>query len=240
MACPGRETICMTRVLLIEDNRDLAATLWDYLESHGFVVDHASDGVRGLHLALTGEHDLLVLDLGLPKLDGLEVCRQLRAAGRHVPVLMLTGRDTLADKLLGFGEGADDYLVKPFELKEMLARLRAVTRRSQASPEMVLRVSDLEYDPACYRVRRAGATIPVTRAGMRLLELLMRRSPRVVSHADMELALWGEPLGNPNAMRSHLHTLRSAIDKPFAKHLLHSVQGIGYRLADDDAEVPRQ
>jgi len=226
----------MTRVLLIEDNRDLAATLWDYLELHGFTVDHASDGIRGLHLALAEDHDLLVLDLGLPRLDGLEVCRQLRAAGRQLPVLMLTGRDTLADKLEGFGEGADDYLVKPFELKELLARLRAMTRRSLAAPGIVLRVADLEYDPACYRVRRAGATIPVTRAGMRLLELLMRRSPTVVSHADMELALWGERLGNPNAMRTHLHALRSAIDKPFARHLLHSVQGIGYRLADDDAD----
>jgi len=226
----------MTRVLLIEDNRDLAATLWDYLELHGFTVDHAADGLRGLHLALTEDHDLLVLDLGLPKLDGLEVCRQLRAAGRQVPVLMLTGRDTLADKLHGFGEGADDYLVKPFDLKELVARLRAMTRRSLANPDIVLRVGDLEYDPACYRVRRAGETVAVTRAGMRLLDLLMRRSPRVVSHADMELALWGERLGNPNAMRTHLHALRSAIDKPFAKQLLHSVQGIGYRLADDDAD----
>ncbi len=226
----------MPRVLLIEDNQDLAATLWDYLESHGFTVDHASDGVRGLHLALTEDHDLVVLDLGLPKLDGLQVCHQLRAAGRQLPVLMLTGRDTLADKVHGFGEGADDYLVKPFDLKELLARLRAMTRRTLASPDIVLRVADLEYDPACYRVRRAGATVPVTRAGMRLLELLMRRSPRVVSHADMELALWGERLGNPNAMRSHLHALRRSIDKPFARRLLHAVQGIGYRLTDDDAD----
>jgi len=230
----------MTRVLLIEDNRDLAATLWDYLESHGFVVDHASDGMRGLHRALTEDHDLMVLDVGLPKLDGLEVCRQLRAAGRQLPVLMLTGRDTLTDKLHGFGEGADDYLVKPFELKELLARLQAMMRRSQGGAGVVLRVADLEFEPACYRVRRAGVTIPVARAGMRLLELLMRRSPTVVSHADMELALWGERLGNPNAMRSHLHALRSAIDKPFAKHLLHSVQGIGYRLSDDDADEPRR
>jgi DNA-binding response OmpR family regulator len=231
---------CMTRVLLIEDNRDLAATLWDYLESHGFTVDHASDGLRGLHRALTEDHDLVVLDIGLPKIDGLEVCRQLRAAGRQLPVLMLTGRDTLADKLHGFGEGADDYLVKPFELKELLARLHAMLRRSQAGADIVLRVADLEFEPACYRVRRAGATVPVARAGMRLLELLMRRSPTVVSHADMELALWGERLGNPNAMRSHLHALRSAIDKPFAKHLLHSVQGIGYRLSDDDADESRR
>ena len=226
----------MHRVLLIEDNRDLAATLWDYLEAHGYAVDHAADGARGLRLALTGEHDVVVLDLGLPKLDGLEVCRQLRAAGRQLPVLMLTGRDTLDDKLEGFETGADDYLVKPFEVKELLVRLQAISRRGDTRGGSVLRVADLEYDPACYRVRRAGHTVPVTLAGLRLLELLMRQSPKVVAHADMERALWGERLGNPNAMRTHLHALRSAIDKPFAKPLLHSVQGIGYRLADDGAD----
>lgn len=228
----------MQRVLLIEDNRDLAATLWDYLEAHGYAVDHAADGARGLRLALTGEHDVIVLDLGLPKLDGLEVCRQLRAAGRQLPVLMLTGRDTLDDKLEGFETGADDYLVKPFEVKELLVRLQAIFRRGNPRGGSVLRVADLEYDPACYRVRRAGHTVPVTLAGLRLLELLMRQSPKVVAHADMERALWGERLGNPNAMRTHLHALRSAIDKPFANPLLHSVQGIGYRLADDGADDP--
>jgi DNA-binding response OmpR family regulator len=230
----------MQRILLIEDNQDLAATLWDYLESHGYAIDHAADGVRGLRLAMSGEHDLVVLDLGLPRLDGLEVCRQLRAAGRQVPVLMLTGRDTLDDKLEGFGTGADDYLVKPFDLKELLARLQAIVRRVESRGEVVLRVADLEYDLACYRVRRAGVTVPVTRAGLRLLELLMKRSPRVVVHDDMEQALWGECLGNPNAMRSHLHALRAAIDRPFARPLLHSVQGIGYRLADDDADAARR
>lgn len=225
----------MQRVLLIEDNRDLAATLWDYLESHGFAVDHAADGVMGLRLAMSGNHDVVVLDLGLPKLDGLEVCRQLRAAGHELPVLMLTGRDTLDDKVLGFGTGADDYLVKPFDMKELLARIKAITRGVESNDKAVLRVGDLEYDRACYRVRRGGVTVPVTRAGLRLLELLMRASPRVVHHGEMEQALWGEPIGNPNAMRSHLHALRGAIDKPFPKPLLHSVQGVGYRLTDDDA-----
>jgi DNA-binding response OmpR family regulator len=229
----------MQRILLIEDNQDLAATLWDYLESHGYAIDHAADGVRGLHLAMSGEHDLVVLDLGLPRLDGLDVCRQLRAAGRQVPVLILTGRDTLDDKLEGFGTGADDYLVKPFDLKELRARLQAITRRIDACGGVVLRVADLEYDLACYRVRRAGVAVAVTRAGLRLLELLMKRSPRVVVHAEMERALWGECLGNPNAMRSHLHALRAAIDKPFATQLLHSVQGIGYRLADEADEARR-
>lgn len=232
--------LSMHRVLLIEDNRDLAATLWDYLEAQGYAVDHAADGALGLRLALSGEHDVVVLDLGLPKLDGLEVCRQLRAAGRQLPVLMLTGRDTLSDRLEGFGTGADDYLVKPFEVKELLVRLQAIIRRVDCRGGNVLRVADLEYDPACYRVRRAGRTVPVTLAGLRLLELLMRQSPKVVTHADMERALWGETLGNPNAMRTHLHAIRSAIDKPFATPLLHSVQGIGYRLADDGADDPER
>lgn len=226
----------MRRMLVIEDNRDLAATLWDYLESHDFAVDHAHDGMTGLRLALTGHHDLIVLDLGLPRLDGLEVCRKLRAADCQVPVLMLTGRETLDDKLRGFAGGADDYLVKPFAMKELVARLRALHRRVQPTLGAPLWVADLEYDPERFRARRAGKTIPVPRAGMRLLELLMRNSPKVVGHAEMERALWGEAIGDPNAMRSHLHALRKAIDKPFDKPLLHSVQGIGYRLADDDAD----
>ena len=225
----------MLRVLLIEDNRDLATTLWDYLEQHGFAVDHAYDGMTGLRLALTGTHDLIVLDLGLPRLDGLEVCRQLRAAQHDMPVLMLTARETMEDKLRGFAEGADDYLVKPFAMKELVARLHALHRRVQPSLGTPLRIADLEYDAARYRVRRSGVPVTVTRAGLRLLEVLMRHSPLVVSHADLARALWGEAVGDPNAMRTHLHALRQAIDKPFEKPLLHSVHGIGYRLADDDA-----
>ncbi len=225
----------MLRVLLVEDNRDLATTLWDYLELHGFAVDHAFDGMTGLRLALTGTHDLIVLDLGLPRLDGLEVCRQLRAAQHDVPVLMLTARETLDDKLRGFAEGADDYLVKPFAMKELVARLHALHRRVHPPLGAPLRVADLEYDAARFRVRRQGVSVSVSRAGLRLLEVLMRRSPLVVSHADLARALWGEAVGDANAMRTHLHALRQAIDKPFDKPLLHSVHGIGYRLADDDA-----
>lgn len=225
----------MLRVLLIEDNRDLATTLWDYLELHGFAVDHAADGVTGLRLALGGAHDLIVLDLGLPRLDGLEVCRQLRAAQHDMPVLMLTARETLDDKLRGFAEGADDYLVKPFALKELVARLHALHRRVHPPLVAVLRVADLEYDPGRVRVRRAGREVPITRAGLRLLEALMRRSPWVVTHAELARALWGDVECDPNALRTHMHALRQAIDKPFGEPLLHSVHGIGYRLADDDA-----
>ena len=225
----------MLRVLLIEDNRDLAAMIWDFLEAREVVMDHALDGVSGLQQALGGAHDVIVLDLGLPRMDGLEVCRQLRAARRDTPVLMLTARETLDDKLRGFAEGADDYLVKPFAMKELVARLHALHRRGQPMPNQRLVVADLEYDPESFRVRRAGTTVAVTHAGLRLLSLLMSSSPKVVSHAQMERALWGEAIGDPNAMRSHIHALRQAIDKPFATALLHSVHGIGYRLADDDA-----
>lgn len=225
----------MLRVLLIEDNRDLATTLWDYLELHGFAVDHAHDGMTGLRLALTGTHDLIVLDLGLPRMDGLEVCRHLRLAQHNMPVLMLTARETLDDKLRGFSEGADDYLVKPFALKELVARLHALHRRVQPPLAAPLRVADLEYDPARFRVRRGDVLVGLTRAGMCLLEVLMRRSPYVVSHGDLARALWGEAIGDPNAMRTHVHALRQGIDKHFDKPLLHSVRGVGYRLADDDA-----
>ena len=223
----------MLRILLVEDDHDLASNLWDYLESQGFTVDYARDGVAGLRLALTGNHDLVVLDLSLPRLDGLDVCRQLRAAERQMPILMMTGRETLDDKIRGFADGADDYLVKPFALMELVARLRALLRQLQQTSPVALRVADLEYDIGQFCVRRAGKPIQVPRSVLRLLELLMRNSPKVVSRREMERALWGAATGDSNAMRSHLYALRAAIDKPFDKPLFQSLKGIGYRLADD-------
>jgi DNA-binding response OmpR family regulator len=223
----------MLRILLVEDDHDLASTLWDYLESQGFTVDYARDGVAGLRLALTGNHDLVVLDLSLPRLNGLDVCRQLRKQGRQMPVLMMSGRETLDDKLRGFADGADDYLVKPFALKELVARLHALLRPVQQTSPEALRVADLEYDLRGCCVQRAGKPIQVPPSGLRLLEVLMRNSPRVVSRSEMERTLWGEATGDANAMRSHLYALRMAIDKPFDKPLLHTLHGIGCRLTDD-------
>jgi DNA-binding response OmpR family regulator len=223
----------MLRILLIEDQRDIAANIWDFLEHHGFVMDHAADGANGLRMALDGVYDVIVLDLGLPKLDGLDLCRALREAHRDTPVLMLTARDTLDDKLIGFAHGADDYVVKPFAMKELEARIRALHRRGRLQQGEVLRVADLVVDPVNLSVQRAGQTLTVTRAGFTLLESLMRHSPHLVRHAELANALWGESGGDIATLHTHLSVLRSIIDRPFETRLLHTVHGFGYRIAEN-------
>lgn len=222
----------MLRILLIEDQRDIAANIWDFLEFRGFVMDHAADGASGLRMALDGFYDVIVLDLGLPKLDGLELCRTLRQARRDTPVLMLTARDTLADKLSGFAEGADDYVVKPFAMKELEARIRALHRRSRLQHGDRLQVADLSFDPVELTASRAGQSLDVPRAGMVLLELLMRRSPHLVRHGELAHALWGERGGDIATLHTHLSVLRATIDRPFETQLLHTVHGFGYRIAE--------
>ena len=222
----------MLRILLIEDQRDIAANIWDFLEFRGFVMDHAADGVSGLRMALDGASDVIVLDLGLPKLDGLDLSRALREAGRDTPVLMLNARDTLDDKLAGFAEGADDYLVKPFAMRELEARIRALHRRGHLQHGDVMRVADLSLDPVKLTVERDGQKLTLTRAGFVLLEALMRRSPHVVRHADLAHALWGEGGGDIATLHTHLSVLRSVIDRPFKLQLLHTVHGFGYRIAE--------
>ena len=220
------------RILLIEDQRDIAANIWDFLEHRGFVMDHAGDGASGMRMALDGNYDVIVLDLGLPKLDGLDLCRTLREAHRDTPVLMLTARDTLDDKLAGFAEGADDYVVKPFAMKEVEARIRALYRRGKQQQGETLRLADLTLDPVNRVAERAGQRLSLTHAGFTLLEALLRRTPNLVRHAELANALWGENGGDIATLHTHLSVLRAVLDRPFATHLLHTVHGFGYRLAD--------
>jgi DNA-binding response OmpR family regulator len=226
----------LATVLLIEDHRDIAEMLVEYLEPRGFTVDFAADGVTGLHLAVTNPYDVIVLDLMLPGLDGLAVCRKLREeARRDTPLLMLTARDTLQDKVSGLDAGADDYLVKPFEVRELEARLRTLLRRHRGATTHECRtVGDLTLDTGTLRVTRAGQVLTLTPIGLKLLTLLMRASPRVVSRQQLEREVWGDLLPDSDTLRSHLYTLRKAIDKPFERPLLHTVAGAGYRLAADD------
>jgi len=226
-------------VLLVEDNRGIAEMVGEFLERRGYGVDYASDGVTGLHLAVTNDYDAVVLDLMLPGMDGLQLCRKLRHdAKKSTPVLMLTARDTLDDKLAGLDVGADDYLVKPFEIRELEARLRALIRRDrrQVSAE-VLRVADLTLDTATLRATRGGKDLDLSPIALKLLMILMRESPRVVSRRDIEREVWGDLLPDSDTLRSHLYNLRKAIDKPFSKPLLHTIHSSGYRLADLDAEL---
>ena len=228
----GKETSGL--VLVVEDNRTLSEMIGEYLEGRGFDVDYAGDGVDGYRLATENNYDVVVLDLMLPRMDGIELCRRLRSEARKsTPVLMLTARDTLDDKLSGLSQGADDYLTKPFAIQELEARLRALIRRErrQVGSE-VLAVADLALDPASMRVTRGGIELQLSPIGLRLLTILMRESPRVVGRQEIEREIWGNSLPDSDTLRSHLYNLRKVIDKPFDKQLLHTVQSAGYRIAD--------
>jgi DNA-binding response OmpR family regulator len=226
-------------VLIIEDNRDLAANIADYLGERAYLTDVALDGVTGLHLAVTNRYDAIVLDIMLPGIDGLTVCRRLRQdAHSTVPVLMLTARAMLNDKVAGFAEGADDYLVKPFELRELDVRLQALIRRSRLNERLQqLKVGDLEFDLGTLALRRSGRTIELPATPLKILELLMKRSPNVVSRREIEQALWGDSPPDSDALRVHMHTLRAAIDPPELPPLLRTVRGIGYQLQEPDASA---
>ncbi len=219
-------------LLIVEDQADLAANLWDFFSRRGHAVDHAADGQTGLRMAMSGTYDVVVLDLGLPRLDGLVLCRRLREAGHGVPVIMLTARDQLDDKLKGFAEGADDYLVKPFSLRELEARIGVLARRGQPMAGQPLHACGLALDPGAHTVHREGRAIQLTRAQTRLLECLMRESPKVVDHARLMRAVWGADGGDQAALHTHIYGLRSLIDRPFARPLLQTVHGVGYRLGD--------
>ncbi len=223
-------------LLLIEDNQDIAEMVYAYFEHRGYVMDYAADGVTGLHLAVTNDYDVIILDLMLPGIDGLDVCQKLRKEGRRAtPLLMLTARDTLDDKVAGLEVGADDYLVKPFEMAELEARVKALIRRKrgQVSPE-TLAVGDLVLDTGTLRVQREGKEIRLSPIGLKILTVLMRSAPRVVSRGEVEREVWGDILPDSDTLRSHLYNLRKQIDRPFDKPLLHTIQGAGYRIAETD------
>jgi DNA-binding response OmpR family regulator len=220
------------RVLIVEDDASIAANLYDYLEARGHVVDAAGDGVTGLHLATTRDFDAILLDVTLPGLDGLTLCRKLREeAGKDTPVLMLTARDTLDDKLDGFANGADDYLVKPFSLREVEARLGSLHRRhAGALLPRPLQVGKLRLDPRSATLTCEGRPVRLPPKCLRLIETMMRDPLRVFSHADLEAAVWGgEPITS-DALRSQMYLLRQAIAAAGGGDPIQNLHGLGYRL----------
>ncbi len=220
-------------ILLIEDNTDLAATIGEFLEGKGHVMDFAYEGHSGLNLAIKGHYDLLVLDIGLPGMDGLKLCKRLRDEGSSTaPILMLTARDTLEDKIEGFNAGTDDYLVKPFAMKELEVRLEALYRRSQVlKTSRKLMVADLTFDLDTLQIEREGQTLYLKPAARKLLEVLMRNTHRVVSKQELEEALWGDDPPDADSLRVHIHSIRMAVDGGFDSPLIHTIRGTGYRLA---------
>jgi DNA-binding response OmpR family regulator len=219
------------RILLVEDNRRLSAALKASLVDAGYAVDAAYDGVEGEELARSAPYDAIVLDVLLPRKDGLAVCRALRSARVNTPILMLTARDTVQDRVRGLDSGADDYLVKPFALSELLARLRALWRRKASSKESALMAGDLRLDPATRDVTRAGQRIELTARLFALLEYLMRNPNRILTREQIEGHLWSYDFeATSNVVDVYMRRLRLRIDDPFAVKLLETVRGIGYRL----------
>lgn len=222
------------RALIVEDNRDISENIAAYLEKHGYLLDFAYDGISAMHLAVTNPFDIIVLDLMIPGMDGLRFCHKLRTDGQvSTPVLMLTARDTLDDKLKGFEAGADDYLVKPFALQELHARLLALYKRSHRKADNLLTVADLTLNRSTLQVHRAGLRIDLTPVCLKLLQRLMEASPSVVTRDDLETLLWADERPDGDALRTHLYKLRNAIDRPFTCPLIHTVHKIGYRIAQD-------
>lgn len=223
-------------ILLVEDNHDIADMVCEYLEGHDYVMDHAADGITGLHLAVSNDYDAIILDLMLPGLDGIELLKKVRKeARRSVPVLILTARDTLDEKITGFDVGADDYLIKPFQIKELEIRVRALIRRQRGmiSPDK-MQVADLIFDCGTLEVTRAEVPIKLTPIALKILKILMQATPRVVSRREIERQIWGDILPDSDTLRSHMYNLRKSIDKPFAKQLMETMQNSGYRLVDSD------
>lgn len=223
-------------VLIVEDHRDLAANVGDYLEVGGFTVDFASDGITALQLCEAHHYDAIVLDIMLPGLDGFEVCRRLRQQMHlHTPIIMLTARDTINDKVSGFDLGADDYLVKPFEMRELEARLTAMIRRQRGELEGGrLTVADLTYDLDTMRVMRGDKVIKLSPITLHILRILMRESPKIVTRERLEAEIWGDDAPDSDTLRSHLYNLRKSIDKPFQSQLMHTVPGVGYKLCQPE------
>ncbi|MBN3851893.1 MULTISPECIES: response regulator transcription factor [unclassified Paraburkholderia] len=224
------------RILAIEDDPDILGNIASYLGARNYIVDCAMDGMHGYTLAAQGEFDVIILDLALPRLDGYELCRRLREdAGCETPLIMVTARDTLDDRLTGFHAGADDYLIKPFALAELGARVKALMQRPRSrSTARTLQVGDLVLDIDTRELTRAGQPLRLPPAPMTLLKMLMKASPAVVARSKLEESLWLDSPPDSDSLRTHIHQLRQVIDKPFAHALLHTVHGVGYQLRAPD------
>ena len=225
-------------LLLVEDNEDILANLYAFLEPLGYELDCARNGRTGLAMALDQHFDCIVLDIMLPGMDGISLCRELRAKHhKHTPIIMLTARDAVADRVQGLEAGADDYLVKPFALKELEARIRALLRRGRMSSGnsadggAVWTYADLTFNSGEHWAERQGRRLRLSPTGFRILDELMRAAPGLVRREDLEHALWGDDPPEGSALRTHIHELRRELDKPFAEPLLHTLPHVSYCLS---------
>ena len=226
------------RVLVVEDEVKMAGLLKRGLEEEGYAVDVAPNGVEALWLGSESPYDAVVLDVMLPDMRGFEVCRQLRAKGRWAPVLMLTARDAVADRVEGLDAGADDYLVKPFAFGELFARLRALLRRGARERPAVLRTGDLALDPATKEVARGAVPVRLTAKEFALCEYFMRHPGEVLTRTRIIEHVWDFAYdGDSNVVDVYVRYLREKIDRPFRRSSIETVRGAGYRLRDEPADA---
>jgi two-component system OmpR family response regulator len=224
----------LVRLLIVEDEPKLAALLARGLREEGHVVDVAGEGEQALWMASAVSYDAVVLDVMLPGLDGFETCRELRRAEVWSPILLLTARDAVDDRVTGLDAGADDYLVKPFSFAELLARLRALTRRVPTERPVLLEVGDLRLDPASHRAWRDGTELELSAKEFALLELFMRRPGRTLTRLQLLEGAWDMAYENrSNVIDVYVGYLRQKVDRPFGRHSLETVRGVGYRLRED-------
>ena len=217
-------------VLLVDDNTDILCNVRDYLEMNGMAVETAINGKEALERMSQRSYAVCVLDIGLPDVDGLTVCKTLRANGDKTPILMLTARDSIDDRVTGLEVGADDYLIKPFSLRELNARVQALVRRAYGDSEMKLRVGDLTFDLSTTQVNRAGNPIKLNPTCLTILKELMLRSPAIVSRSRLEAQVWGGGAPDSDSLRANIYLLRQAIDKAFDKKLIHTHPGLGWSI----------
>lgn len=224
----------MYKILVIEDNPDIVANIYAFFEPRGFELDNAHNGYSGLTLASSNRYDVILLDVMLPGMDGTKLCKKLREELHDkTPVLMLTARDTILDKVAGFDSGADDYLVKPFSLVELESRIKALIRRHQDNHcEQKIDVGELSLNIEEHTVMREGQSLKLTPTGFKILNVLMKASPRLVSKNELEEKVWGEDIPSSDALRTHVHSVRAQVDKPFAKTMIMTVPGVGYQIID--------
>jgi two-component system, OmpR family, copper resistance phosphate regulon response regulator CusR len=223
------------RILLVEDNRRLSDSLRMILQEDGYAVDTAYDGIDGEEAGMISGYDVIILDIMLPGKDGLEVCRELRNRRVNTPVLMLTARDALEDRVIGLDSGADDYLVKPFEVDELRARIRALLRRESSGKSGLLNIADLELDPATHTVRRGGQPIELTAKEFSLLEYMMRHPNHLITREMAEEHLWSyDHVIASNVVDVYIRRLRRKIDDPCPVKLLETMRGAGYRIREPE------
>jgi len=225
------------RILIVEDDKKIAGFIKKGLSEEHYAVDVAYDGEVGVYRAQANNYDLIILDIMLPKKDGIEVCREIRDKNIITPIIMLTAKDTIEDKIEGLDEGADDYLTKPFSFEELLARVRALLRRTQKYKTKTLKIADLEIDPVARKVTRAGKNITLTGKEYALLEYLMRNKERVLTETMITEHVWDmnfDPL--TNVVNVYIHHLRQKIDKDFDKKLIHTIRGAGYVMKEKNDE----